>query len=90
MSLPGRYSSDTIDKAQDLIDNEEIDRDADHGDVFWARGSTGNVYRVQVFSGDDGLMVTCGCPNGSKKGGEPNCYHSAAALLLAGGDDPRM
>lgn len=46
---------------------------------------SGNTYRTeeQVRRDLEGLpLVSCTCPNGQNRGGRPNCYHSAAVLLI--------
>lgn len=40
---------------------------------------TGKHERVQ-FVGD--YWVTCSCQNGSRRGGQAECYHAASALML--------
>lgn len=74
----GWYSPETLAKAHELLKADAIERTGDL--VYRVRGS--KDYRVQVIENrDEAPWLTCNCPNGIRKGGEPSCYHSAAVLL---------
>lgn len=84
--LVNLYSDAVLEKAEELVRaGDAIERDEMYDSVYWVQGSQpGSVYRVQVIeeSDEDGIpFVMCGCPNGTRLGGRPTCYHSAAVLL---------
>lgn len=81
-----RYSPRVLDKAYDLKDSDRFERDEEHSTVFWVIDPKPywRRYRVQVY---DGGYSTCTCPNGGHRGGEPTCYHTAAALLVLEEED---
>lgn len=70
-----RWSSETIRKAEKLIEEGKVSQDADHPDVYFVEGS--KIYRVQT---DGHEYVTCTCPNGMRTA-RPHCYHTAAVLM---------
>lgn len=70
-----RWSSEIIRKAEQLVTDGKVHRDADHGDVYFVEGS--KTYRVQT---DGHTWITCTCPNGMRTS-RPHCYHTAAVLM---------
>jgi len=106
------YKPATLAKARKLLSNEyAVQRDAEDESVWWAKGSTGSKYRVQLLTGvtpeesierdlagdtsstPDGFvpLLSCTCPNGMNRGGRPQCYHTAAVLLmLEEGKEPHI
>lgn len=73
-----RWSAESIRKAERLISDEKVHRDADHDDVYFVEGSGGQNYRIQT---DGHTWASCTCPNGMRTS-RPSCYHLAAVLML--------
>lgn len=71
-----RWSAESIQKAESLIEDGKVRRDDTHDDVFFVAGS--EAYRVQT---DGHEYITCTCPNGMARS-RPNCYHTAAVLMF--------
>lgn len=73
-----RWSAEVVAKAEDLLENDKVRQDPEHGDVWWVVGSTSKEYRVQT---DGETWITCTCPNGMRVG-KPTCYHSCAVMMI--------
>lgn len=83
------YSPAVLKRGRKLIEDERIHRSTNEN-RFVVRGS--EEYTVAVVpqpTDEDGEpvktdlpWVVCSCPNGMARGGRPNCYHSAAVLLM--------
>lgn len=71
-----RWSSESIVKAERLIEDGKVHRDREKDDVFFVDGS--HTYRVQT---DGEHWASCTCPNGMRTS-RPSCYHIAAVLML--------
>ena len=57
-------------------DNPRIRQDLHDPTVFYYKSQNRDkIYRLQVLDG--GEWITCGCPNGMHRGGQPNCYHAS-------------
>lgn len=70
------YSGYSQGKAIELYDKGGIVKDTETESlVFKVEGA--NTYRVQLYPG---AGMTCTCPNGMARGGQPSCYHTAAVL----------
>ena len=90
-SLQEHYSDNILMKANRLVKMDRVERDEEDQNLFRVKGS--KVYKVRHIelgededgeAFDDGGMpfVTCDCPNGLARGGRPNCYHSAAVIIV--------
>lgn len=78
---------DTHTKALGVIDQDLVERDDIHHEVWWVMGNSPSPYRVQVaFDPDGGVdFITCTCPHGLRKGGgDAQCYHARAVLIKLG------
>lgn len=89
LTIEDHYNDKVLIKARRLVAQGKVEQDEQAPNVYWVQGST--RYRVQVAEpvlDDDGQPIdegfewlSCTCPNGSARGGRPNCYHTAAVLL---------
>lgn len=88
VSIESHYSNVTLIKANRLIKQERVEQVDEL--LFKVKGSQEyQVHLVPLGHDEDGFpidnggmpFVTCSCPNGSARGGRPNCYHSAAVLI---------
>lgn len=86
--LDAHYSPPIIAKAHKIYRDGLVARDPERSEVWWCRGSGGGSYRLTVVQlapeeGEEQELpyVVCSCPNGTKRGGQPSCYHSAAVII---------
>lgn len=75
-----QWSPAVIRKAEMFIEEGNLQRDANHPEVWWVTPSEGGKpYRVQT---DGQHWIACSCPNGQRQNGlSPHCWHTAAVLM---------
>lgn len=82
--LEAIYAGRTIGTAYTLATSGEVRERSGRRFSVPSLNSPGTTYLVQVLEPvafDEFPPVICGCRNGVHRGGDPRCYHSAAALI---------
>lgn len=82
----GIFSPAVIEKARRYLAEERVLADPEYADVFWVRGSSQRLYRLQSDADAErgtATWVSCSCAHGMNTDhGRARCSH-AVALLLA-------